>query len=168
MAVVHRDLKPANLMLGDFGEVYVLDWGLAKIEGLLALDEGDAGDARVSTPDERGLTQAGAILGTPGYSAPEQLTDASRADARADVYALGAIPLRDPHPRAPPSPRGQRRRRDRGRARRRRCARVRPRARAWRAARARGRVRPRHGPRASRSLRRRASAARRDRALHGG
>ena len=84
--VVHRDLKPGNVMLGDFGEVYVLDWGLAKVSG--DIDE-IAGDVEQSPAL---VTQAGAVLGTLGYMAPEQL-DASLGvvGPEADVYALGAI-----------------------------------------------------------------------------
>jgi len=84
--VVHRDLKPENIMLGPFGEVYVLDWGVARI-----VDEtesvGAAGD--VDTLD--GLTQAGALFGTPGYMAPEQAEGSPDVGPPADVYALGAI-----------------------------------------------------------------------------
>ena len=80
--ILHRDLKPANIMFGDHGEVYVLDWGLAKI-----LD----GPASVNTPmDERSYTSAGKVLGTPGYMSPQQLAGAA-IDARSDVYALGAV-----------------------------------------------------------------------------
>ena len=68
--VIHRDLKPANVMLGDFGEVYVLDWGVVK----LMTDE----------------TQAGAVIGTPGYMPPEQLAG-EVVGPRSDVYALGTI-----------------------------------------------------------------------------
>ncbi len=110
--VLHRDLKPANVMLGRFGEVYLLDWGLAK---LLEEDqeptggpEDGPGDFEGTTLDDHdGRTAAGELMGTPGYMAPEQIDSGGRAlDARADVYALGAIlfelltyePL---HPRGP-------------------------------------------------------------------
>jgi serine/threonine-protein kinase len=84
--VVHRDLKPANIVLGDFGEVYVLDWGIAKISDL---------DDRPSFADITTLdgtdTVAGAILGTPGYISPEQVRGDLTLDVRTDVYALGCI-----------------------------------------------------------------------------
>src|SRR5262249_4049186 len=83
--VLHRDLKPANLMLGDFGEVYVLDWGLAKIAG-----EAEAADEQVVSVPDGHQTVAGAMLGTPGYPAPEVLRGQT-ATVAADVYALGAI-----------------------------------------------------------------------------
>jgi serine/threonine-protein kinase len=83
--VVHRDLKPANLMLGDFGEAYVLDWGLARIIG----DPESSPRLPVRTPEE-GHTEAGQMLGTPGYMSPEQ-TRGEPVDAGADVFGLGCV-----------------------------------------------------------------------------
>jgi serine/threonine-protein kinase len=89
--VVHRDLKPANVMLGEWGEVYVLDWGLAKVRDLSAPVESQRGGA-TSEASSSGSheTAAGAVLGTPAYMAPEQIRG-EPIDARTDVYALGAI-----------------------------------------------------------------------------
>ncbi|MGE5186547.1 MAG: serine/threonine-protein kinase [Acidobacteriota bacterium] len=85
--VVHRDLKPANIMLGDFGEVYVLDWGIARIVG----DEASAASFGDIETLEGGGTVAGTLLGTPGYMSPEQARGDADIDARSDVYALGTI-----------------------------------------------------------------------------
>jgi tetratricopeptide (TPR) repeat protein len=84
--VVHRDLKPLNVMVGTFGEVQVMDWGLAKDAGNL---EGEPLEP-VDVDADLSVTAPGIVMGTPGYMAPEQARG-ERADARADVFALGAI-----------------------------------------------------------------------------
>jgi serine/threonine-protein kinase len=102
--VIHRDLKPLNIMVGAFGEVQVMDWGLAKVLGEPASrgrqppeDVGavrtrrSAGDAALDS-EPAVATQAGTILGTPAYMAPEQARgEVERLDARSDVFGLGAI-----------------------------------------------------------------------------
>ncbi len=81
--VVHRDLKPSNIMLGDYGEVYILDWGLARV-----VDEKPPELEAPVTDDE---DQPSALLGTPGYIAPEQLSVRGEVGPAVDVYALGSI-----------------------------------------------------------------------------
>jgi serine/threonine protein kinase/formylglycine-generating enzyme required for sulfatase activity len=86
--IVHRDLKPENLMVGEFGEVLVMDWGLARRIG-----EVESGrDGGQSSPREPGVTQHGDILGTPSFMPPEQARgDTARHGPWSDVYALGAV-----------------------------------------------------------------------------
>jgi WD40 repeat protein/tRNA A-37 threonylcarbamoyl transferase component Bud32 len=89
----HRDLKPANVMVGQFGDVYVLDWGVARQIGSSESTEQHGVPIAVTRSDRSDLhTVAGSVLGTPNYMSPEQAQgEPSIVDARFDVYALGAI-----------------------------------------------------------------------------
>ncbi|MBM82449.1 MAG: hypothetical protein CMJ78_17940 [Planctomycetaceae bacterium] len=116
--VIHRDLKPANIMVGEFGEVLVMDWGLGKVlgesdneqplpEGVAPSDASSPGadktsdstvaDSRVesvrhNSEDDASRTRAGSIMGTPSYMPPEQAQGLiDELDTLADVYSLGAI-----------------------------------------------------------------------------
>jgi serine/threonine protein kinase len=106
--IVHRDLKPGNVLIGDFGETVVIDWGLAKdldagdspeserprerktVRALESIDPDAPSVTQRKTIDRSTLTIAGAVMGTPAYMAPEQARG-EPVDARADVFALGAM-----------------------------------------------------------------------------
>jgi serine/threonine-protein kinase len=88
--VLHRDLKPSNIMLGKFGEVYALDWGLATLEKTTIRTAGDRPTWRVEVDVGAAETRHGAVIGTPLYLAPECLEGVD-SDRRSDIYALGAI-----------------------------------------------------------------------------
>ena len=89
MGVIHRDLKPANIIVGKFGEVYVLDWGLAKIKGTQSLVQGGISEEPIA--QDLKLTPTGRHYGTPMYMSPEIATGDPNLDERSDVFALGVI-----------------------------------------------------------------------------
>jgi len=101
--VIHRDLKPSNIMVGRFGEVYVMDWGLAKVQD--SQEENAGGDVELAevlktlrkdtahlSPDSPLMTRAGDVVGTPAYMPPEQaLGKHEELGPRSDIYSMGAI-----------------------------------------------------------------------------
>jgi tetratricopeptide (TPR) repeat protein len=98
--VIHRDLKPANVMVGAFGEVQVMDWGLAKVLGeetpatadTLAAEQTQAWTQVSPTPEAGSHTQAGSLVGTPAFIPPEQaIGQIERVNERSDVFGLGAL-----------------------------------------------------------------------------
>jgi WD40 repeat protein len=86
--IIHRDLKPANVIVGDFGETVVIDWGLAKDLTVGEASSAGEGPLRITHVDD--LTATGGVVGTPAYMPPEQRRG-EPVDQRADVFAIGAM-----------------------------------------------------------------------------
>ena len=106
--VIHRDLKPANIMVGKYGEVYVMDWGLARVAGAKDLHDvrlkeqppsptsqsvrTERREERDDTPDSPLVTMDGDVMGTPAYMPPEQARgELAKLGPHSDVYAVGAM-----------------------------------------------------------------------------
>ncbi len=89
--VVHRDMKPANIMIGDYGEVMVLDWGLAKVWDMEDNDDVDQLIRSGKQVISGRLTGRGDVQGTPFYMSPEQAVETGDVDGRSDIYSMGII-----------------------------------------------------------------------------
>ncbi len=91
--VVHRDIKPENIMIGEFGETVVIDWGLAKVKGEVDQNEKELrNEITLLVETQQGKTARGKAIGTPAYMSPEQAKgDIQEVDERSDIYSLGAV-----------------------------------------------------------------------------
>lgn len=90
--VIHRDLKPENIMIGEFGQVYVMDWGIALLEERARPSARDREMPETGRLRYEVMTEEGMLIGTPGYMSPEQARgDIQAIDVRTDVFSLGAI-----------------------------------------------------------------------------
>ncbi len=89
---IHRDLKPENVMVGSFGEIVVMDWGLAKIDSKTVDSSQSTVVRHIRPASDKAHTREGTVIGTKGFMAPEQARGAvGEIDARSDVYGLGAM-----------------------------------------------------------------------------
>lgn len=92
--IIHRDLKPENVMVGEFGEVLVMDWGIAKALGEFGIEEpsGTVNPHSMSSTSSLTATLEGAVMGTPNYMSPEQaMGKVNELDERSDIFSLGGI-----------------------------------------------------------------------------
>lgn len=106
--VIHRDLKPSNIMIGPYGEVYVMDWGIARVIGTKDIEyAGEVDVEKIELAGDGYTTQDGAVVGTLSYISPEQAQgEVEQLDQKSDQYALGLI-LFNLMTLQPPIPKGK-------------------------------------------------------------